>query len=252
MERIATGGQAGTSSRIENYLGFPGGISGADLAERAVLRPQKFGARIMVPRRSPGWNPTTASTVVTLADGRVGGGQGRGAGHGSQVSQARRPGNRIVRGQRRVLRRHRSEAMLCARGPVVIVGGGNSAGQAAVFLAARVSRVYVVIRGDDLNGTCRAISSTRSRRHPRVTVRSAPRSGRCTETVPQRGGTRNNRDRRAALDRDPRPVRLHRRGSRNGMARRRHRTRRPRFRADRPGRALLGHRWHRGERNVSR
>ena len=111
MERIATGGQAGTSSRIENYLGFPGGISGADLAERAVLQAGKFGARIY---RLRGDHPAGIRRRPAPGNARgrwVGGGQGRGAGHGSQVSKARRPGNRIVRGQRRVLRRHLSRSV---------------------------------------------------------------------------------------------------------------------------------------------
>src|ERR1700751_484389 len=175
MERIATGGQAGTSSKIENYLGFPGGISGADLAERAVLQAGKFGARIIV------------SAEITRLES--GGGQPRGtlADGGSVVARAvvlamgaryRRlavPRIESFEGNGVYYAATFQEALMCGTGPVVIVGGGNSAGQAAVFLAAQVSRVYVVIRGDDLNKTMSRYLVDQINPHPRVTVRS------CTE-----------------------------------------------------------------------
>src|ERR1700751_2768576 len=175
MERIATGVQAGTSSRIENSLGFPGGISGADLAERAVLQAGKFGARIIV------------SAEITRLES--GGGQPRGtlADGGSVVARAvvlatgaryRRlavPGLDSFEGDGVYYAATVQEALLCGTGPVVIVGGGNSAGQAAVFLAGRVFRLYVVIRRDDLSRTMSRYLVDQIRQHPRVTVRS------CTE-----------------------------------------------------------------------
>src|ERR1700731_1399889 len=175
MERIATGGQAGTSSRIENYLGFPGGISGADLAERAVLQAGEFGARIIVSAEITRLESGGGQHRVTLADG------------GSLVARAvvlatgardRRlavTGSESFEGSGVDYHGSLQEAFMCGPGPVAIVGGGNSAGQAAIFLAARVSRVYVVIRGDDLNKTMSRYLVDQINRHPRVTVRS------CTE-----------------------------------------------------------------------
>ena len=175
MERIATGGQAGTSSRIENYLGFPGGISGADLAERAVLQAGKFGARIIVSAEITRLESGDGQHRVTLADGGSVVARAVVLAMGARYRRLAVPGIESFEGNGVYYAATFQEALMCGTGPVVIVGGGNSAGQAAVFLAAQVSRVYVVIRGDDLNKTMSRYLVDQINRHPRVTVRS------CTE-----------------------------------------------------------------------
>ena len=175
MERIATGGQAGTSSRIENYLGFPGGISGADLAERAVLQAGKFGARIVVSAEITRLESGSGQHRVTLADGGSVVARAVVLATGARYRRLAVPGIESFEGKGVYYAATFQEALMCGTGPVVIVGGGNSAGQAAVFLAAQVSRVYVVIRGDDLNKSMSRYLVDQINSHPRVTVRS------CTE-----------------------------------------------------------------------
>ena len=175
MERIATGGQAGTSSRIENYLGFPGGISGADLAERAVLQAGKFGARIIVSAEITRLESGGGQHRVTLADGGSVVARAVVLAMGARYRRLAVPGIESFEGNGVYYAATFQEALMCGTGPVVIVGGGNSAGQAAIFLAAQVSRVYVVIRGDDLNKTMSRYLVDQINPHPRVTVRS------CTE-----------------------------------------------------------------------
>lgn len=150
LERVAPGGQAGRSMRIENYLGFPTGITGSELAERATLQANKFGARIAI--ASPvlsltfdaqfpvlhlenGDSVTAKSLLIaTGADYRLLGVEGCDQYEGRGIYYAATP----------------MEAQMCAGSEVFVVGGGNSAGQAAVFLAGQVKKVYVIIRGDDL------------------------------------------------------------------------------------------------------
>ena len=171
MERIATGGQAGTSSRIENYLGFPGGISGGDLAERAALQAEKFGARILVSAEIIGLDSRDGRHQLTLADGATVVARAVVLATGARYRKLPIPGLESFEGNGVYYAATVQEALLCGTGPVVIVGGGNSAGQAAVFLAGRVARVYVVIRGDDLRTTMSRYLIDQIERHPRVTIR---------------------------------------------------------------------------------
>lgn len=171
VERIATGGQAGTSSRIENYLGFPGGISGADLAERAALQAGKFGARITVAAEVVRLESDSRQHVLHLADQSTVVTRAVVLATGARYRKLAVPGIESFEGKCVYYAATYYEALMCGTGPVVIVGGGNSAGQAAVFLAERVSRVYVMIRGDDLNENMSRYLVDRVRQHPRVTVR---------------------------------------------------------------------------------
>ncbi len=150
LERAAPGGQAGRSMRIENYLGFPTGITGAELAERAVVQANKFGAKLDVAtqvtaltfdNRYPlvhldgGEKVTTKCLLIaTGADYRLLNVENCERFEGRGVYYAATP----------------TEAQMCRGSDVVVVGGGNSAGQAAVFLAGQVQRVYLVVRGDGL------------------------------------------------------------------------------------------------------
>lgn len=156
LERVAPGGQAGSSMRIENYLGFPTGITGGELADRAVLQADKFGARISIP--TPVINLTFDKTysllgldggesvvakcllIATGAEYRRLGVEGCAQFEGCGVYYAATP----------------NEAQLCRGSDVVLVGGGNSAGQAAVYLAGVARKVFLVIRSDDL---CKSMSA---------------------------------------------------------------------------------------------
>ncbi|MDQ0839290.1 FAD-dependent oxidoreductase [Sphingomonas faeni] len=153
IEGLAPGGQAGTSSRIENYLGFPTGISGQALAGRAQVQAQKFGARIAISRPATSLdcnvrpyriglegNQSLRATAIIVASGAryrklSVPGYDRFEGHGVQYAATA------------------MEAMLCEGHEVVVVGGGNSAGQAAVFLSRHVSHVHVLVRGAGLAAT---------------------------------------------------------------------------------------------------
>ncbi len=175
MERIAIGGQAGTSSRIENYLGYPGGISGADLAERAALQAGKFGARIIVSAEVIRLESDGGHHLLRLVDDASLVARAVVIATGARYRRLAVPGIESYEGNGVYYAATIQEALMCGTGPVVIVGGGNSAGQAAIFLAARVSRVYVLIRGDDLNKSMSRYLVDQIHQHPRVTVRS------CTE-----------------------------------------------------------------------
>ena len=153
LESNAPGGQAGSSSRIENYLGFPTGISGQDLAGRAYAQAQKFGAQILIAKgatalacdRQPysvqidGGTPVRARAVIiaTGADYR----------RPALDNLSRFEGAGVYYGATPM------EAQLCAGEEVVLVGGGNSAGQAAVFLADGVRRVHMLVRAEGLSAT---------------------------------------------------------------------------------------------------
>ncbi len=151
LEAEAPGGQAGTSSRIENYLGFPTGISGQDLAARAQVQAQKFGARIAVPRRVRRLDVHTRPYALQLDGGErvrarsVVVATGARYRRLSDVPEAERfEGNGIHYAATAI------EAGLTEAEPVVVVGGGNSAGQAVVFLSRTAAHVHLLVRGPDL------------------------------------------------------------------------------------------------------
>ena len=150
IDAVAFGGQASTSSRIENYLGFPTGISGSELAERAILQAGKFGARLVVPAQAVGLERQNGHFDIHLADG--------GAVHGRTVIVP--TGAQYIKLPLANLERFEgagvyyaatlAEAQMCSNDPVIIVGGGNSAGQAALFLSRHASNCKLLIRGEDL------------------------------------------------------------------------------------------------------
>lgn len=150
----AFGGQAGASARIENYLGFPTGISGQALAGRAFVQAQKFGAEIMIPAQAAALDCSNArpdgELSLQLVDGRRLRSRTVVIASGARY---RRPGvPRLNEFEGRGVSYWASafEAKMCGNSEVVLVGGGNSAGQAAVFLAQHAARVFVLIRGPDL------------------------------------------------------------------------------------------------------
>jgi thioredoxin reductase (NADPH) len=150
VERIATGGQAGTSSRIENYLGFPMGISGAELTRNALLQAQKFGARITIPGQASRLGIEAGIHIVTLEDGsRI---RTRCVLVASGVEYRRPDVPRLAEfeGAGVYYAATEMETRLCNGEEVVVVGGGNSAGQAIVALSRHARVVHVLVRGHDL------------------------------------------------------------------------------------------------------
>jgi thioredoxin reductase (NADPH) len=150
VEGTAVGGQAGTSSRIENYLGFPTGISGADLARNASIQAQKFGARISVPQAAVKLGLTGGLRTVTLDDGARITARCVLVASGAEYRTLEIPGLRELEGNGVYYAATEMEARLCSNVEVVIVGGGNSAGQAAMYLSRYARRVHICIRGTDL------------------------------------------------------------------------------------------------------
>ncbi|MEM9801215.1 MAG: FAD-dependent oxidoreductase [Planctomycetota bacterium] len=161
VEDTAIGGQAGTSSRIENYLGFPAGISGADLAFRGSVQAIKFGARIVAPRRATRLVEEDAGFRITLDDGDEVAGHAIVLANG--VQYRRLPLERLAEFEGRGVYYAATdlEARFCRGTEAVIVGGGNSAGQAAMFLSRHADRVHVVVRGEGLAQTMSSYLSSR-------------------------------------------------------------------------------------------
>src|SRR5262249_50514925 len=148
----SSGGQAGASARIENYLGFPTGISGQALAGRAYLQAQKFGAKMIIPSEVVRLDCSQAphEFAIHLADGRRLRGRSVVVASGARY---RRPAlARLEDFEGRGIWYWASalEARLCTGAEVVLVGGGNSAGQAAVFLSAHAAQVNMIVRGPGL------------------------------------------------------------------------------------------------------
>jgi thioredoxin reductase (NADPH) len=150
VERVAAGGQAGTSSRIENYLGFPMGISGAELIRNAQLQAQKFGARITVPQTVERLGIDAGVRVITLADGTKIRGKCILVATGVEYRRLDVPRLSEFEGAGVYYAATETETKLCRNEEIVIVGAGNSAGQAIVALSRYAKRVHVVARARDL------------------------------------------------------------------------------------------------------
>lgn len=150
VEAIATGGQAGTSSRIENYLGFPAGLSGAELSSRAEVQALKFGARITVPRRAVRLGREGDCYALTLDDSATVRGRSVVVATGARYGKLNVPRLEQFEGAGVYYAATEIEAQGCRGDAVIVVGGGNSAGQAAVFLSATSRVVHLMIRSGDL------------------------------------------------------------------------------------------------------
>lgn len=150
VERTAPGGQAGMSMRIENYLGFPTGITGGELTDRAVMQANKFGARLSVPSPVAQLSFDKRYSVLTLESGETVVAKCLLIATGADYRRLDVDGCEKFEGRGVYYAATFNEAQLCRGTEVVVVGGGNSAGQAAVFLATQARRVFHLIRGDDL------------------------------------------------------------------------------------------------------
>jgi len=151
------GGQAGASTRIENYLGFPTGISGMALTGRAYVQAQKFGAEVMIPVEARALDCSRDNPFnmlrVQLSDGRWLQSHTVVIASGARYRRPAVPGLADLEGRGVWYWASATEASLCADAEVVMVGGGNSAGQAAVYLASHVRRLYMLVRGPDLSAS---------------------------------------------------------------------------------------------------
>jgi len=150
----AFGGQAGASARIENYLGFPTGISGQALAGRAFVQAQKFGAEILIPAEAASLDCSKAKAngelSLRLTDGRRLRSRTVVIASGARYRRPAVPGLSEFEGRGVWFWASAIEAKMCAQSEVVLVGGGNSAGQAAVFLSQHATKVFMLIRGPSL------------------------------------------------------------------------------------------------------
>ena len=150
IEAVATGGQAGTSARIENYLGFPAGVSGSELTQRAGVQAIKFGVRLTAPAAAVGLTSDAGQHAIELSTGEVARGRAVVIATGAQYRRLEVPRLEEFEMGGVYYAATQAEAQLCTGDPVVIVGGGNSAGQAAMFLSRHVADCRLLIRGDDL------------------------------------------------------------------------------------------------------
>lgn len=153
IERWAVGGQAGSSPNIENYLGFPDGISGAEVAERAREQAHRFGAEILVAREGVRGEISTGKRVGYLADGTKIVARSAICATGVDYRRLALPNEEKFQGAGLYYGAGSSEAELCGNEHVFIVGGGNSAGQASTYFARYARKVTIVVRGDSLRDT---------------------------------------------------------------------------------------------------
>ncbi len=150
IEREAPGGQAGTSSRIENYLGFPVGLSGADLARRAVTQARRFGVEILTPQEVTGVRVEDPYRFIKLADGSEISCHALILALGVSWKRLDVPGLEELRGAGVYYGAAQTEAIACQGEGVYIIGGANSAGQAAMYFSKYASQVTILVRGESL------------------------------------------------------------------------------------------------------
>jgi thioredoxin reductase (NADPH) len=168
IDKVAFGGQASTSARIENYLGFPTGISGSELAERAIIQASRFGARMVVPAKAVALHAENAHYAVELSDGSTVNGRTIIVATGAQYRKLDLPDLDRFEGLGVYYAATQAEGALCADDPVLIVGGGNSAGQAAMFLSQQAASCRLAIRGGDLSKSMSRYLIDELERRPQV------------------------------------------------------------------------------------
>ena len=172
VESNAPGGQAGSSSRIENYLGFPTGISGQSLANRAFIQAEKFGARIAVARSASGLDCCRSPYTLTLDNGGTVRARAVIVASGAQYRRLDLPNLTQYEGVGVYYGATQVESQLCQGEEIVIVGGGNSAGQAALYLANFAKEVHVSVRGPGLADTMSRYLIARIEACPNISVKT--------------------------------------------------------------------------------
>jgi thioredoxin reductase (NADPH) len=172
VEMTAPGGQAGMSSRIENYLGFPMGVSGAELTQRAIVQAEKFGASLTAPCTVASLGSRAGYLVARLSDGSEVAGRAIIAATGASYRRLEASRLSDFEGNGVYYAGTEIEARMCGLEPVVVVGGGNSAGQAAIFLSQGGCAVTLVIRGSDLGKDMSRYLVERIEADPHITLRA--------------------------------------------------------------------------------
>jgi thioredoxin reductase (NADPH) len=170
IESAFPGGQAGASSKIENYVGFPMGISGQELSNRAVVQAEKFGARMMVGEKVVRIRCDERPYQLTLENGVVIDAQSIVLATGAQYNKPKAGNLERYEGQGIYYAATFMEAQLCAGEEVIVIGGANSAGQAAVFLAETVQKVYMLVRGKQLSDTMSRYLIRRIVENPKIEI----------------------------------------------------------------------------------
>lgn len=172
LESSAPGGQAGSSSRIENYLGFPTGITGQDLAARAFIQAEKFGAQVAIARVATGLNCDRKPFSISCSDGGPVRAHVVVVAAGAEYRRLPLPNLAQFEGVGVYYGATYVEAQLCAGEDAVIVGGGNSAGQAAVFLSGIAKHVHILVRAAGLAESMSRYLIRRIEESPNITLRT--------------------------------------------------------------------------------
>jgi len=170
VERQAPGGQAGMSSRIENYLGFPTGLSGGDLARRAVVQAQRFGVEILSPQEAMGVRTEGSYRIIKLADGSEISCHALLVATGVQWRRLEAPGIDKLQGAGVYYGGGATEALSCKGEIIYVVGGANSAGQAAMNFAKYAERVVILVRGEGLAATMSQYLIDQIQRTPNIQI----------------------------------------------------------------------------------
>ena len=170
VDAVAIGGQAATSSRIENYLGFPAGISGGELADRAAIQARRFGARTSVPATAQQLTRDDGHYRIRFADGTEVFARTVVLATGARYRKLPVPRLEEFEETSIYYAATPIEAQLCVNDPVVVVGGGNSAGQATIFLADHVGKIHLVVREHQLDEYMSRYLADRIERDPRINV----------------------------------------------------------------------------------
>jgi thioredoxin reductase (NADPH) len=170
IEKSAPGGQAGASSRIENYLGFPMGLSGQELANRSIAQAQKFGAQLMVAQSVVHIDSSRQPYKVVLESGLKFNARSVVIATGAQYARLPVEEADAFTGRGVYYNATYMEAQLCDSEEVAVVGGGNSAGQAAVFLAQTSSKVHLLVRSRQLSESMSQYLIARIEAHPRIEI----------------------------------------------------------------------------------
>lgn len=181
IEQSAPGGQAGSSSRIENYLGFPVGLSGGDLARRAVTQARRFGVEILTPQTAKSVRIQDSYRIVTLADGNEISGHALLIATGVSYRRLEVPGLERLTGAGVYYGAAMTEAIACQGETVYVVGGANSAGQAAMYFSRYAKEVIMLVRSDSLTKSMSQYLIDQIAATENITVRT------CTTVVEAKG-----------------------------------------------------------------
>jgi thioredoxin reductase (NADPH) len=182
LESSAPGGQAGASSRIENYLGFPNGISGQELAARAYTQAQKFGAQVMIAHGATRLTCARRPYAIQIEGGPHVRARTIIIATGAEYRKPPIPNLSRFQSAGVYYGAGPIEAQLCGNEEVIVVGGGNSAGQAAVFLAQSAKHVHILVRSNGLAQTMSRYLIRRIEENPAISLRT------CTEILTLEGG----------------------------------------------------------------